>query len=161
HRADLVVLDADPLADIANTRAIHGVMLRGRWLPEHDLAVARDTIAAVYKGDASRFAGVPFPFAQPEFSTVFRAESQFASGEERFSWLGSSSLAEPRYAGEGDMIWELELGPAGTGTSLHVVEDGLELTATRAGGRVKVTGRFGADTSIAVDEPIADDELLG
>jgi hypothetical protein len=59
------------------------------------------------------------------------------------------------------MVWELELGPAGTGTSLHVVEDGLELTATRAGGRLNVTGRFGADTSIAVDEPIADDELIG
>lgn len=161
RRADLVVLDADPLADIANTRAIAGVLLRGRWLPAKELAVARDTIAAIYKGDASRFAGVAFPFAQPEFSTVFRAESQFASGEERFSVLGTRFLAETRYDGEGDMVWELELGPAGTGTSLHVVEDGLELTATRAAGRVKVTGHFGADSSIAVDEPIADDELLG
>jgi imidazolonepropionase-like amidohydrolase len=31
--ADLVLLDADPLADIANTRAIHAVILRGRLLP--------------------------------------------------------------------------------------------------------------------------------
>jgi len=31
--ADLVLLDADPLADIGNTRRIHGVMARGRWLP--------------------------------------------------------------------------------------------------------------------------------
>jgi len=30
--ADLVLLDADPLADIANTRAIAGVVLDGRWL---------------------------------------------------------------------------------------------------------------------------------
>lgn len=30
--ADLVLLSADPLADIANTRRIEGVMLRGRWL---------------------------------------------------------------------------------------------------------------------------------
>lgn len=29
--ADLVLLDADPLADISNTRRIHGVMLRGTW----------------------------------------------------------------------------------------------------------------------------------
>ena len=29
--ADLVLLDANPLADISNTRRIHGVMLRGRW----------------------------------------------------------------------------------------------------------------------------------
>lgn len=32
RRADLVLLDADPTADIANARAIRGVMLRGRWL---------------------------------------------------------------------------------------------------------------------------------
>ncbi|MDZ7671137.1 MAG: amidohydrolase family protein [Gammaproteobacteria bacterium] len=31
--ADLVLLDADPLADIDNTRRIHGVLTRGRWLP--------------------------------------------------------------------------------------------------------------------------------
>jgi len=31
--ADLVLLDADPLADIANTRRVAGVMIGGRWLP--------------------------------------------------------------------------------------------------------------------------------
>lgn len=31
--ADLLLLDANPLDDIANTRRIHGVMLRGQWLP--------------------------------------------------------------------------------------------------------------------------------
>lgn len=31
-RADLVLLSADPTADIANTRTISGVMLRGKWL---------------------------------------------------------------------------------------------------------------------------------
>ncbi|MBT8077330.1 MAG: amidohydrolase family protein [Gammaproteobacteria bacterium] len=30
--ADLVLLDANPLADIRNSRRVHGVMLRGRWL---------------------------------------------------------------------------------------------------------------------------------
>lgn len=29
--ADLLLLDENPLADIANTRRIHGVMLRGKW----------------------------------------------------------------------------------------------------------------------------------
>lgn len=31
--ADLVLLDANPLDDIRNSRRIHGVMLRGSWLP--------------------------------------------------------------------------------------------------------------------------------
>jgi imidazolonepropionase-like amidohydrolase len=32
-RADLVLLDANPLADIRNTRRIRGVVVRGQWTP--------------------------------------------------------------------------------------------------------------------------------
>jgi imidazolonepropionase-like amidohydrolase len=35
--ADLVVLDANPLADIKNTRAIHRVMQAGQWLKREEL----------------------------------------------------------------------------------------------------------------------------
>jgi len=35
--ADLVMLDANPLADITNSRRIHGVMIRGHWLSRADL----------------------------------------------------------------------------------------------------------------------------
>jgi imidazolonepropionase-like amidohydrolase len=35
--ADLLLLDANPLQGISNTRRIHGVMLRGRWYPAHEL----------------------------------------------------------------------------------------------------------------------------
>jgi imidazolonepropionase-like amidohydrolase len=35
--ADLVLLDANPLLDIRNSRRIHGVMLRGQWFSETDL----------------------------------------------------------------------------------------------------------------------------
>jgi imidazolonepropionase-like amidohydrolase len=31
-RADLVLLDANPLEDIRNTRRIQGVVLRGEWV---------------------------------------------------------------------------------------------------------------------------------
>ena len=34
QKADLLLLDANPLADIANTRRIAGVMLHGRWLAD-------------------------------------------------------------------------------------------------------------------------------
>ena len=36
-RADLVLLDANPLADIANSSRIAGVMVNGRWLPKADI----------------------------------------------------------------------------------------------------------------------------
>ena len=38
QRADLILLDANPLTDIAHTRRIAGVMLRGRWLSPDDIA---------------------------------------------------------------------------------------------------------------------------
>ncbi len=36
-RADLILLDADPLADIRNTTRRSGVMLRGRWIPQSEI----------------------------------------------------------------------------------------------------------------------------
>jgi imidazolonepropionase-like amidohydrolase len=43
-RADLLLLDADPLRDIANAHAINGVMIRGRWL---DKAAIDQRLAAL------------------------------------------------------------------------------------------------------------------
>lgn len=37
-RADLVLLDGDPLADVANIKRRVGTMLRGRWLPNAEIA---------------------------------------------------------------------------------------------------------------------------
>jgi imidazolonepropionase-like amidohydrolase len=36
-RADLLLLDADPLIDVANTRRIAGVFLDGKWLSRRTL----------------------------------------------------------------------------------------------------------------------------
>ncbi|MEZ0335765.1 MAG: amidohydrolase family protein, partial [Gemmatimonadales bacterium] len=36
-RADLVLLDADPLKDVRNTTRRAGVMLRGRWMPQAEI----------------------------------------------------------------------------------------------------------------------------
>lgn len=46
HRADLVLLEANPLTDIANVAKRAGVMLRGRWLPESELQAGLAKIAA-------------------------------------------------------------------------------------------------------------------
>ena len=39
READLVVLDSNPLEDIASTRRVHGVMVRGRWYSAADIDV--------------------------------------------------------------------------------------------------------------------------
>jgi hypothetical protein len=47
-RADLLLLAADPLADVANVRRVAGVMVRGRWLEERALRQAVDSMVATY-----------------------------------------------------------------------------------------------------------------
>ncbi|HJQ67666.1 MAG TPA: amidohydrolase family protein [Blastocatellia bacterium] len=44
-RADLLLLEANPLDDIANTEKRAGVMVRGRWMPESELRKRLDEIA--------------------------------------------------------------------------------------------------------------------
>ena len=46
RRADLLLLDADPLADIANLQRIAGVMARGRWVPQDEIRTRLEAIAA-------------------------------------------------------------------------------------------------------------------
>jgi hypothetical protein len=56
-RADLVLLHDNPLADIAATRAISGVMLQGRWLGKEDLEEGLEEIAADYQSPNPRSLG--------------------------------------------------------------------------------------------------------
>jgi hypothetical protein len=52
RRADLVLLGADPLADIGNVDAIEGVMVAGRWLPRAEIDRRLEEIAAGYAGQS-------------------------------------------------------------------------------------------------------------
>ena len=54
RRADLLLLEANPLDAIANTERRAGVMVRGRWLPEAELRAMRERIA-------EKFQRVPAP----------------------------------------------------------------------------------------------------
>lgn len=46
QRADLLLVDADPLENISNVARIAGVMTRGRWLSRHDIDARLAEIAA-------------------------------------------------------------------------------------------------------------------
>ena len=46
QNADLILLDANPLQNITNTRRIAGVVLRGQWLPRSAIASMLDTLAS-------------------------------------------------------------------------------------------------------------------
>ncbi|MGH7558738.1 MAG: amidohydrolase family protein [Gemmatimonadota bacterium] len=49
QRADLVLLGADPLEDIANVSRIEGVTVRGRWHPKAEIDERLATIAVSYR----------------------------------------------------------------------------------------------------------------
>jgi|ERR1044071_1670540 hypothetical protein len=49
NRADLVLLDADPLADVANVAKVNGVMLGGTWYSRQQLDDALKTIKEKYR----------------------------------------------------------------------------------------------------------------
>lgn len=48
RRADLVLLNANPLEDIANTKKIEGVMVRGQWLTSESIQQRLDQFAKEY-----------------------------------------------------------------------------------------------------------------
>ena len=47
-RADLILIDDNPLKDVANVAKRSGVMLRGQWLPEEKLRRMLDDLAATH-----------------------------------------------------------------------------------------------------------------
>lgn len=54
-RADLVLLDANPLQDISNTRRISGVMAGGAWHPQQEIDAMLDFDPAVHQAQLALF----------------------------------------------------------------------------------------------------------
>jgi hypothetical protein len=112
-RADLLLLDANPLADVANTTHRSGVMVRGRWLPESEIAELLADLAARRRE--------PVPLS----STVARRSSGPSQAEAlRFevTWDGFE-LGDEEIVTEGD--------PVG-GRRVHATSS-IRTTATDAG----------------------------
>lgn len=76
-RADLLLVDANPLADLTNLQRRSGVMLRGQWLPEAQLQTILQRVADSYKQAPDWFAGLePLPVAA---NADVRLRAQFQS----------------------------------------------------------------------------------
>lgn len=54
RRADLILIDGDPLKDISNVSKRVGVMVRGRWVPEDEIQKRLAGIADSYRKSAGR-----------------------------------------------------------------------------------------------------------
>ena len=59
RRADLLLLDANPLEDVAHVARRAGVMVRGRWLPSGEIERRLEELAAGYERPRRRLDGLP------------------------------------------------------------------------------------------------------
>jgi imidazolonepropionase-like amidohydrolase len=83
-RADLLLLDRDPLADVAAVRDPAGVMVRGRWLARSDLAAALDAQALGFERDAEAEAAFRARAAKEGVPAAVAAyRTRLAAGAER------------------------------------------------------------------------------
>ncbi len=87
-RADLVLLDADPIADIASTTRRSGVMVRGRWLPQTEIDLLLADLAArrrepmAYRTRSGSAPAVPKGSEELQFDVTWAG---FAVGEEHIA----------------------------------------------------------------------------
>ena len=72
-RADMVLLNTNPLENISHTRDIAGVMVRGRWLPQTELQGMLDELASKYVAETETMNNIELQSYTNEeagFSTV-------------------------------------------------------------------------------------------
>jgi len=48
-RADLILVDANPLKNLSNLRRLSGIFVNGKWLPENELARMKQSLAARFE----------------------------------------------------------------------------------------------------------------
>lgn len=105
-RADLLLLDANPLQSVANLSKRAGVMVRGRWLPESELRKMLENIATL---NASTPAPSPAPAAAAASSVAAAAKGNFSG-----TWTLDKSNSEGL--------------PPGMDQLMTVVQDGDKLS---------------------------------
>ena len=85
-RADLLLLEGNPLVDVRETERIAGVMVHGRWLGQPALAAMLATVEDFARDAKDPFADVPAPVAlgQTELAATYRITwKDVAFGAER------------------------------------------------------------------------------
>jgi len=114
--ADLVLLSANPLANIQNTKSIAGVMLKGRWLPSTELADLRSAADAPADKVKQKLEAIDSAL---EAGDVERAKQYSESIESNSPWIAEWVLMTKARRLEGANLpaaikvatWDTELYP--------------------------------------------------
>lgn len=153
QKADLVLVDGDPLDDVANAAAIRGVMVHGKWLGEAEINALLAKAEAFAKGDHDPFASAP-PLT-PEGAVELQASysitwKDVSFGKERVIVARAPSGERVIRAQSYDphqgqwMAMALIAGDGGAGARLVIEGDGPvgrgKAVVTRAGRRIGIQG---------------------
>lgn len=88
-RADIVLLNANPLENISNTREIEGVMVRGQWLPKETLQGMLDELASKYEVPKNIQLIIASILALGGIIYIAFIVTGIRSGRRRFGWYHS------------------------------------------------------------------------
>jgi hypothetical protein len=174
-RADLILVDGNPLEDVAHVERISGVVLRGLWLPQARLREMLDELAESYLRPPSRFANMPpLPGGGEE---VFSARYELRRGRQV---IGEERLAIRRLAGGRNVldsqasldpyfdtrtILRIELGPDSRGQIVtlqrHAADGTADLMMRRAGAEARIAGTRPYYGKIEIEETLDPGVILG
>ena len=84
-RADLVLLEQNPLADISNSRKITGVAVRGRWLSSGELTAMMNDVPAAYQRQLAQ--------VQHDLETNPKQAQSYLDDQDALGNLGAAAMA--------------------------------------------------------------------
>jgi hypothetical protein len=169
-RADLVLVDANPLEDVAAMQRIAGVVLAGRWLPRAELDAALEELARGFELPEDWFAGLE-PLPTDGEPAIFEVEYNGSEvGAERFTVAraddGSYRVDGQARSKYGDLATEtvrFEVGPGGVFERLFYRQETPSGTAEGEAmvskGRLTLTG-VSADGEAAAHEVEISQDIL-
>jgi len=177
RRADLILVQGNPLENVANVARRAGVMVRGRWLPWAELQKMLDKLTASYEAETKRpvnvrVAALPSEGQREFFGRYTITSDDWALGEET---VAVEELSDGRrmivsYAEVGSPVKtrlsiHLEVGSNGNGRMLVLQSERPEgqtnLEMARTDGKVRVSGTMPFHGDIHLEEDMEQDVLLG
>jgi hypothetical protein len=174
-RADLILVEGNPLEDVAHVARISGVVLRGRWLPMAELRALLDDLAESYRREPRRFADLPPLPREGEEVCSGRYELRrngLVIGEERLAIhrlsdgrlvLDSQASLDPYF--DTRTTLRVELGSASRGDLVTLVRQAADGTANlamrRSEGKAMISGTRPYYGRIEIEEPFDPEAVLG
>jgi imidazolonepropionase-like amidohydrolase len=76
--ADFLILRANPMQDIKNTREIYGVMARGNWIPQDRIQEMLEEVIQSFQSPKNQFSTVPEPASDSD--PLFKARYIYSYG---------------------------------------------------------------------------------